>query len=93
MSSSYPDSKYLYIIVVGNKKNEIKSSFVKGVGAMLKRCKTDNEIAEGLKKLWNLKEFYENQLLACQDVEAVEDIEVCFHCFDKKEEGECRDCD
>ena len=80
-----------------NKKyDEIQFKFIDGVQSLIeldKKCPDTTDIGNGLRKLWNLKEQYESQLyLTFPSVFKMNDIEICFRCFNKSDVG-CHDCD
>lgn len=75
------------------KYTEIQDKFIEGCGDLVSGPFNHEVIATGLMKLWGLKVYYEQQLEDCQlDPLRIEDVEICFKCFEKGPEP-CTDCD
>lgn len=72
---------------------EMDQLFLAGIEKMFDRCTSSSQRGNGIKKLWDLRASYVREIMAAKTSDQVKDISICFHCFDKKQEGECTDCD
>ena len=81
---------------VALKFQEIQFKYIDGIGYLMNKYQANPlsiKLDAGLMKLMKLKEQYEQQLEeASSDVCRVNDMNICFRCFDKPD-GECHDCD
>lgn len=77
---------------VALKFQEIQYGFISSIDKLIELNKSPIETEWGLKKLWHLKKYYEQQLIEFhRNSQQVKDINICFKCFDN--EKPCTDCD